>query len=146
MDARFILLEEFKSYGINPILMKFMKLYFSRICKKYGMKPEMLVDVTPGEEIEALKSVDMVIASRSNDVLRYQMHGIKAFNAGSFSVHYGRIGFKTSLDLGGMLITELNKPVQKSLLISMLDYDAKHASLTEPWARLEDAWRTLWGR
>ena len=145
MDARFILLEEFKSHGANIVIMKFVKLYLSRICKKYGMNPEMLVDITPGEEIEALKSVDLVIDSRSNDVVRYQMHGIKAFNAGSFSEHYGRIGFKTSLDLGAMLVTELNKPLQRSLLISMLDYDAQRPSLTEPWAKLEDTWRTLWG-
>ena len=145
MDARFILLEEFKSHGANIVIMKFVKLYLSRICKKYGMNPEMLVDFTPDEEIEALKSVDLVIDSRSNDVVRYQMHGIKAFNAGSFSEHYGRIGFKTSLDLGAMLVTELNKPMQRSLLISMLDYDAQRPSLTEPWAKLEDTWRTLWG-
>ena len=145
MDARFILLEEFKSYGANIVIMKFVKLYLSRICKKYGMKPEMLVDITPSEEIEALKSVDLVIAPRNNDVLRYQMQGIKAFNAGSFSEHYGRIGFKTSLDLGEMLVRELNKPMQRSPLISMLDYDAQRPSLTEPWARLEDTWRTLWG-
>ena len=145
MDARFILLEEFKSHGANIVIMKFVKLYLSRICKKYGMNPEMLVDITPGEEIEALKSVDLVIDSRSNDVVRYQMHGIKAFNAGSFSEHYGRIGFKTSLDLGAMLVTELNKPLQRALLISMLDYDAQRPSLTEPWAKLEDTWRTLWG-
>jgi nitrogenase molybdenum-cofactor synthesis protein NifE len=146
MDARFILLEEFKSHGANIVIMKFVKLYLSRICKKYGMNPEMLVDFTPDEEIEALKSVDLVIDSRSNDVVRYQMHGIKAFNAGSFSEHYGRIGFKTSLDLGAMLVTELNKPLQTSPLISMLDYDAQRPSLTEPWARLEEAWRTLWGK
>jgi nitrogenase molybdenum-cofactor synthesis protein NifE len=145
MDARFILLEEFKSHGANIVIMKFVKLYLSRICKKYGMTPEMLVDFTPDEEIEALKSVDLVIDSRSNDVVRYQMHGIKAFNAGSFSEHYGRIGFKTSLDLGEMLVKELNRPVQKSPLISMLDYDAQRPSLTEPWARLEETWRTLWG-
>ena len=145
MDARFILLEEFKSHGANIVIMKFVKLYLSRICKKYGMNPEMLVGITPDEEIEALKSVDLVIDSRSNDVVRYQMHGIKAFNAGSFSEHYGRIGFKTSLDLGAMLVTELNKPLQRSLLISMLDYDAQRPSLTEPWAKLEDTWRTLWG-
>jgi nitrogenase molybdenum-cofactor synthesis protein NifE len=145
MDARFILLEELKSHGANIVIMKFVKLYLSRICKKYGMKPEMLVDFTPDEEIEALKSVDLVIDSRSNDVVRYQMHGIKAFNAGSFSEHYGRIGFKTSLDLGAMLVKELNKPMQRSLLISMLDYDARRPSLTEPWAKLEDTWRTLWG-
>ena len=145
MNARFILLEEFKSHGANVVIIKFAKLYLSRICKKYGMKPEMLVDFTPGEEIEALKSVDLVIDSRSNDVVRYQMQGIKAFNAGSFSEHYGRIGFKTSLDLGAMLVKELNRPMQKSPLISMLDYDAQRPSLTEPWARLEDTWRTLWG-
>ena len=145
MDARFILLEEFKSYGANIVIIKFVKLYLSRICKKYGMKPEMLVDFTPDEEIEALKSVDLVIAPRNNDVLRYQMHGIKAFNAGSFSEHYGRIGFKTSLDMGEMLVKELNRPMQRSPLISMLDYDAQRPSLTEPWARLEDTWRTLWG-
>ena len=146
MDNRFILLEEFKSYGANIVIIKFVKLYLSRICKKYGTKPEMLADVTPGEEIEALKSVDLVIAPRNNDVLRYQMHGIKAFNAGAFSEHYGRICFKTTLDLGEMLVRELNKPVQKSLLISMLDYDAKRQAMTEPWARLEDTWRALWGR
>ncbi|NQE05510.1 nitrogenase molybdenum-cofactor synthesis protein NifE [ANME-1 cluster archaeon GoMg1] len=145
MDARYILLEEFKSYSANVVIIKFVKLYLSRICKKYGMKPEMLVDFTTDEEIEALKSVDLVIAPRNNDVLRYQMHGIKAFNAGSFSEHYGRIGFKTSLDLGEMLVKELNKPVQRSPLISMLDYDAKRQAMTEPWARLEDTWRTLWG-
>jgi len=146
MDARFILLEELKSHGANIVIIKFVKLYLSKICKKYGMKPEMLVDTAPGEEIEALKSVDLVIDSRSNDVVRYQMHGIKAFNAGSFSEHYGRIGFKTSLDLGEMLVKELNKPMQRSPLISMLDYDAQRPSLTEPWARLEEAWRTLWGK
>jgi len=146
MDARFILLEELKSHGANIVIMKFVKLYLSRICKKYGMNPEMLVDFTPDEEIEALKSVDLVIDSRSNDVVRYQMHGIKAFNAGSFSEHYGRIGFKTSLDLGEMLVKELNKPMQRSLLISMLDYDAQRPSLTEPWAKLEDAWRAFWGK
>jgi hypothetical protein len=45
-----------------------------------------------------------------------------------------------------MLVKELNKPLQKSPLISMLDYDAQRPSLTEPWAKLEDTWRTLWGK
>lgn len=145
MDARFILLDEFKSHGATLVILKFAKLYLSRMCKKYGMKPEIFVDVNPGEEIEALKSVDVVIASRSNDVLRYQMQGIRTFNAGAFSEHYGRIGFKMTLDLGELLVEALNKPMPRSPLVSMLDYDAQRPSLTEPWARLEDTWRTLWG-
>ena len=143
LDVKFLLFSEIKAHAPGEEILKYMKRLLPETCKRYGTDPEILAG-TAEEEIAALKSVDMAFVLWSSEKLRYESQGIKAFNAGSFSEHYGRIGFKTTLDLGEMLLRDLNKHGGRSPLIGMLDFDPHRASSTKDWAKLEEVWTTLW--
>ena len=134
-------LERTLSKGAIKELMN-MSIEFAR---RYGSDPEILVNPTIDEEIEAMKRTNTdiaVVSSLTNPIHTYNREGIKTFDAMKFMIHNQRVGFECPIELA-MQMRKALRQRKRSPLLSLLEYDRKRANLTPQWAKLADMFKIV---
>jgi nitrogenase molybdenum-cofactor synthesis protein NifE len=115
--------------------------------RAYGSDPEILMNPTIEEEINAIKrtETDLVISSGAN-AHKYNKEGIKTFDSMDFMFFHQRIGFESLIELAWMLREVLEKPVRKrNPLLSMLDFDQHRTNLTPNMSKLANIYGIIKG-
>ena len=113
--------------------------------RRYGSDPEVLVNPTFEEEVQAIKrtKTDLVFSSGAT-AHRYNKEGIRTFNYMDFMRFNQRIGFDASIELAIQLREALKRPERKkSPLLSMLEYDPQRTGLPTHWAAIADMFGRL---
>ncbi len=113
--------------------------------RRYGSDPEVLVNPTFEEEVQAIKrtKTDLVFSSGAT-AHRYNKEGIRTFNFMDFMRFNQRIGFDASIELAIQLREALKRPERKkNPLLSMLEYDPQRTGLTTHWAAIADMFGRL---
>ncbi|MHA1380831.1 MAG: nitrogenase component 1 [Candidatus Helarchaeota archaeon] len=145
LNVESIFFSEVELFMLNKQIIHFFKGHIKRICKKqFRCTPQIISNVPIENEIDSLKSLDMIFVGRTDMQSMYYLKGIKTFNVGHFTEHYGRISFKTTLDFGNKVVEELNRPKKEHLLLNLLEYSRKKPNMIESWMKLEEMWMTLW--
>jgi len=115
------------------------------LARRYGSDPEVLINPTYEEEVQAIKrtGTDIVFSSGAN-AHRYNKEGIRTFNFMDFMRFNQRIGFDASIELAIQLREALKRPERKkNPLLGMLEYDTQRTGLPTHWAALADVFGRL---
>jgi nitrogenase molybdenum-cofactor synthesis protein NifE len=113
--------------------------------RRYGSDPEVLVNPTFEEEVQAIKrtKTDLVFSSGAT-AHRYNKEGIRTFNYMDFMRFNQRIGFDASIELAIQLRAALKRPERKkNPLLGMLEYDPQRTGLPTHWAAIADMFGRL---
>jgi nitrogenase molybdenum-iron protein alpha/beta subunit len=134
----------FESHGMSKNALRQIFEMDREKAEKYGFTPTVLVNPSFEEEINAVKDygAELVIAP-GTDIFRYHAEGIKAFDSTQFYLDSLSIGFECPAELARMLKRELEKPAQRTPLLSMLDYDRNESHLHPSWIKMEKVWRAV---
>lgn len=133
-----------ESHGMGRNALKQIMDMDREVAKYYGSEPDVLINPSHEEEIEAIKEseTDLVIASGA-DIFRYHREGIRAFDSMKFYMNSLRIGFECPVELSRMLKKEFERPPKKNPLLSMLEFDRYESHLLPNWVKLENVWRAV---
>ncbi len=115
------------------------------LARRYGSDPEVLINPTFEEEVQAIKrtKTDLVFSSGAT-AHRYNKEGIKTFNFMDFMRFNQRIGFDASIELAIQLRGAFKRPQRKkNPLLGMLEYDPQRTGLPKHWAALADVFGRL---
>ena len=134
----------FENHGMGQTAIKQMIEMDLEAAKAFGPAPEILMNPSHDEEINAIEETDtqMVIAATA-DMFRYHREGICAFDSMDFYLNSLRTGFECPIDLARALKRTLAKNAAKRPLLSMLEYDPHESSLLPNWVKLENVWRAV---
>ena len=117
-------------------------------CSKYGSEPEILIEPTLEEELEALKKIkpDLVIPSLlgGTGLDWYEKHGFKTLAPSRLFSYFFGLGYWTVVGAAKEARRALERPCSSRPLLSMLEYDAEYGDLTKQWADNARIFKHVW--
>jgi len=118
-------------------------------CLKYDSDPEILVEPTVDEEINALKRVkpDLVVPhTLGTGAWWYESHGFPALFPNRLIGYFFRIGYWTVVDAAIETRRAIERKISRKAkhLLTMLEQDTEYLGLSKYWGENARVFRDMW--
>ena len=120
-------------------------LRFLSIYQEY--EPEVLIDPTVEEEVEAFKKSDvkLIVPNALAHPGRYAGSGIPVFTSRYSKYHgFGSLGFGMPIAVAEDVLWSLNNGIGRNTLLSLIDYNEEWPRFDEHWANLAEMFQEMW--